>query len=88
MKPKHIAIIMDGNRRWAKSNNFLFLKHPKRIRNSIIQSKVVKLKINHLTVFGFSENWTSPKKEISYLMKLFGEFLDKQFQRKNVKKLM
>ena len=80
MKPKHIAIIMDGNRRWATSNNQTLLKaYEKGLEtlNSTIQD-CIKLKINYLTVFGFStENWNRSKKEISYLMKLFDKFLDK-----------
>ena len=66
MKPKHIAIIMDGNRRWAKSNNYPLLeayeKGLETLNNTI---QCIKLKINYLTVFGFStENWTRSKKEI------------------------
>ncbi len=80
MKPKHIAIIMDGNRRWAISNNLtLFKAYEKGLEtlNNTIQD-CIKLKINYLTVFGFStENWNRSKKEISYLMKLFDKFLDK-----------
>ena len=79
MKPKHIAIIMDGNRRWAKSNNSSILKAYEKgletLNNTI--ENCIKLKINYLTVFGFStENWNRSQKEISYLMKLFDEFLD------------
>ena len=80
MKPQHIAIIMDGNRRWAKSNNYSLLEaYEKGLEtlNKTIEN-CVKLKIKYLTVFGFStENWNRSKKEISYLMKLFNEFLDK-----------
>ena len=80
MKPKHIAIIMDGNRRWAKSNNHSLLEaYEKGLEtlNDTIQD-CIKLKINYLTVFGFStENWNRSKKEITYLMNLFDKFLDK-----------
>ena len=80
MKPKHIAIIMDGNRRWAKSNNCSLLEaYEKGVEtlNKTIEN-CIKLKINYVTVFGFStENWNRSKKEISYLMKLFDKFLDK-----------
>ena len=80
MKPQHIAIIMDGNRRWAKSNNYSLLEaYEKGLEtlNKTIEN-CVKLKIKYLTVFGFStENWNRSKKEISYLMKLFNKFLDK-----------
>jgi len=80
MKPKHIAIIMDGNRRWASSNNCSILEaYEKGLEtlNKTIEN-CIKLKINFLTVFGFStENWNRSKKEISYLMELFDKFLDK-----------
>ena len=90
MKPKHIAIIMDGNRRWAKSNNIsvfeAYEKGLETLYNTI--KNCVKLKINHLTVFGFStENWTRSKKEISYLMKLFGKFLDKAISKEECKEI-
>ena len=80
MKPKHIAIIMDGNRRWAKSKNSSILKAYEKgletLNNTI--ENCIKLKINYLTVFGFStENWNRSQKQISYLMKLFDKFLDK-----------
>ena len=71
---------MDGNRRWAKSNNYSLLEaYEKGLEtlNKTIEN-CVKLKIKYLTVFGFStENWNRSKKEISYLMKLFNKFLDK-----------
>ena len=71
---------MDGNRRWAKSNNSSILKAYEKgletLNNTIENCN--KLKINYLTVFGFStENWNRSQKEISYLMKLFDKFLDK-----------
>ena len=80
MNPKHIAIIMDGNRRWAKLNNYSLLeayeKGLETLQNTI--ENCIKFNINYLTVFGFStENWRRSKKEISYLMKLFNKFLDK-----------
>ena len=90
MKPKHIAIIMDGNRRWAKSNNYPLLEaYEKGLEtlNNTIQD-CIKLKINYLTVFGFStENWTRSKKEISYLMKLFNKFLDKAILEAELKEI-
>ena len=84
MKPKHIAIIMDGNRRWAKSQNYSILKAYEKglgtLNNTI--ENCMKLKVKYLTVFGFSsENWNRSKKEISYLMKLFDEFLDKAISK-------
>ena len=80
MKPKHIAIIMDGNRRWAKSNNYSLLEAYERGLETLNDTinNFIKLKIKYLTVFGFStENWSRSKKEISFLLKLFNKFLDK-----------
>ena len=88
MKPKHIAIIMDGNRRWAKSNNLSVFQAYEKGLDTLYNTikNCVKLKINHLTVFGFStENWTRSKIEISYLMKLFGKFLDKAISEEESK---
>ena len=80
MKPKHIAIIMDGNRRWAKSNNYSLLEADEKGLETLNDTinNFIKLKIKYLTVFGFStENWSRSNKEISFLMKLFDKFLDK-----------
>ena len=80
MKPKHIAIIMDGNRRWAKSNKYPILTAYEKGLETLLNTvnNLIKLKIKYLTVFGFStENWTRSKKEISFLIKLFDKFLDK-----------
>ena len=90
MKPQHIAIIMDGNRRWAKSNNFSLLeayeKGLETLHNTI--QNCIKIKIKYLTVFGFStENWNRSKKEISYLMNLFDKFLDKAILEAELKEI-
>ena len=80
MKPKHIAIIMDGNRRWAKSNKHPILTAYEKGLETLLNTvnNLIKLKIKYLTVFGFStENWTRSNKEISFLIKLFDKFLDK-----------
>ena len=90
MKPKHIAIIMDGNRRWAKSNKCSLLEAYEKgvgTLNKTIEN-CIKLKINYLTVFGFStENWNRSKKEISHLMKLFDKFLDKAILEAKTKEI-
>ena len=81
---------MDGNRRWAKSNNISVLEAYEKGLETLYNTikNCVKLKINHLTVFGFStENWTRSKKEISYLMKLFGKFLDKAISEEECKEI-
>ena len=86
MSIKHLAIIMDGNRRWALSRNLKSYEgHIKGANNlfNIIES-VNKNKIHFLTVFVFStENWKRSKTEISFLMDLLVKFLDDTIQKIN-----
>lgn len=84
--PKHIAIIPDGNRRWAKERGLpVFQGHRKgleRIKELIGCCKNKGIKT--LTLFIFStENWKRSKLEVSYLMKL----LNQAFDKKNISKL-
>ena len=79
--PGHIAIVMDGNGRWAKKRNRpRTMGHQagiKALRKSI--QHCVRLGINTLTVFAFSsENWNRPVGEISRLMELLLRALDKE----------
>tara|TARA_B100000902_G_scaffold399728_1_gene472121 strand:- start:1974 stop:2720 length:747 start_codon:yes stop_codon:yes gene_type:complete len=72
--PQHIAIIMDGNGRWAKERgkprSFGHLEGVKVVKK--IVNAVLKLNIQYLTLFAFSkENWKRPAKEIEMLMQLF-----------------
>ena len=79
MKLEHLAIIMDGNRRWAKANNLpSYEGHRKGAENLWdIINFVQNLKLKFLTVFVFStENWKRSSKEITFLMKLLNQFLD------------
>jgi len=86
MSIKHLAIIMDGNRRWALSKNLkVYEGHIAGANNfsKIIQS-VHKKKIKFLTVFVFStENWKRSKTEISFLMDLLVKFLDGTIKKIN-----
>lgn len=71
--PQHIAIIMDGNGRWAKKKGFdRTFGHQKGVES--VRSAIAvcgDLKIPYLTLFAFStENWSRPKREVSFLMKL------------------
>lgn len=79
--PRHIAIIMDGNGRWAKKR-LLPRTMGHRAGMSALRQTVeacVELKISVLTVFAFStENWKRPREEIDYLMSLLIEFLQKE----------
>ncbi len=88
--PNHIAVIMDGNGRWAKSK-----KLPRTMGHS---AGVDALKetlslcsdwgIRVLTVYAFStENWSRPKEEVNFLMTLFERVLKKELESLNLKKV-
>jgi undecaprenyl diphosphate synthase len=75
---KHVAIIMDGNRRWAKKNNLeKLLGHKagvKTLKKIVKRSRAIGLK--YLTVYAFSsENWQREKEEVDYLFELFAQVL-------------
>ncbi len=75
---KHLAIIMDGNGRWAKrQNKERSFGHKEGARNvRTITQYASKMGIDYLTLYAFStENWNRPKTEIAILMKLLSEFL-------------
>ncbi|TDT70649.1 undecaprenyl pyrophosphate synthetase [Hypnocyclicus thermotrophus] len=85
--PKHIAIIMDGNGRWAKSKGqpriFGHKAGMKVIKNILIEAK--ELGIKYLTLYAFStENWKRPEDEVKGLMFLLKEYLKKE--RKDLNK--
>ena len=79
--PTHVAIIMDGNSRWAKQKNLTqkdgHKAGVKAARNAI--EFAVKNNIKHLTLFAFStENWRRSKKEVKSLMELFVEAMKEE----------
>jgi len=79
--PKHIAIIMDGNGRWAKLRNqprvFGHREGAKSVRKVV--EGATRLGINNLTLYAFStENWNRPKYEIKTLMKLLVSALKRE----------
>jgi undecaprenyl diphosphate synthase len=89
--PQHIAIIMDGNGRWAKKRGL-----PRSVGHSAgastfrgIARYCNKIGIKYLTVYAFStENWKRPKNEIDSIMKLFGDYLREaisDFKTENIK---
>jgi len=81
-KAKHIAIIMDGNGRWAEKQG------KKRVKGHEVGAKVVKnittycaknKEIERLTLYAFStENWKRPRLEVEFLMKLLDNYLKKE----------
>ena len=86
MKLDHIAIIMDGNRRWATSNNLPSYEGHKKGAENLwdIINNIQEFKLKFLTVFVFStENWKRSKREISFLMSLLNQFLDQTILKIN-----
>ncbi len=89
--PKHVALIMDGNRRWAKEKKLSSFMGHKRGEEKIepIVDTAIELGIKYLTFWAFStENWHRTKREVSFLLNLYRHVLDKKidsFHRKNVK---
>lgn len=84
--PRHIAVIMDGNGRWAKQRLMpRTLGHTagvERVRDVV--EECIELKIPYLTLYAFSkENWKRPKKEIDLLMKLLSKYLKKETESLN-----
>ena len=82
--PKHIAVIMDGNGRWAKKRFLPRIMGHKRGLDALenMVKHCAKLGVQYLTVFAFStENWRRPEDEVSFLMGLFLQALQKQVRR-------
>ena len=82
--PKHIAIIMDGNNRWAKKRFLPSLAgHKAGVKSvrSVIEG-CIELGVESLSLFAFStENWKRPALEVKGLMELFGLALDRETQK-------
>jgi len=79
--PSHIAIIMDGNGRWAKERNLKRTagheKGAEVVRD--ITTHCAKVGVKYLTLYAFStENWQRPRLEVEYLMKLLEKYLKKE----------
>ena len=82
--PKHIAIIMDGNRRWAREKgmpvSFCHKEGAKTLEKIVRYAN--KIGIKYITVYAFStENWKRTTEEVSTLMKLFQSYLDDYSKR-------
>jgi undecaprenyl diphosphate synthase len=81
--PKHIAIIMDGNGRWAEARGLpRHAGHKEGVRPvRMCIEECARRKIGALTLFAFSsENWQRPAAEVSTLMQLFLDALDKEIE--------
>jgi len=82
--PQHIAIIMDGNGRWAKERGLpRTAGHRQGVgRVEEITDAALRLGVKVITFFAFSaENWDRPKREISVLMRYLDNFLDRQIRK-------
>jgi undecaprenyl diphosphate synthase len=79
--PQHIAIIMDGNSRWAKKNGLSRTEgHQAGARNihNVVEI-IADLDIEYLTLYAFSsENWGRPRAEVKGLLHIFGEMIDNE----------
>ena len=79
--PRHVAIIMDGNGRWARSRALPRIEGHiagiESVRDIVTMTR--ELHIPYLTLYAFSkENWTRPKKEVEALLSLLGVYLEKE----------
>lgn len=76
--PQHVAVILDGNGRWAKKKNMpRSFGHTQGSKNvETICEEAYRLGVKYLTVYAFStENWTRPKDEVDTLMRLLRSYL-------------
>ena len=89
--PKHIAIIMDGNGRWAKKRNLPRIAGHKEGMSTVKRIAIAadELGVKAMTLYAFStENWKRPTEEVSFLMKLPGDFFGTfmpELQERNMK---
>lgn len=88
--PAHIAIIMDGNGRWAKARMLpRSMGHRAGMKTiKLMVQECSSLGVKYLTLYAFStENWKRPMEEVSTLMDLVVEFIDKEFEELNANKV-
>jgi undecaprenyl diphosphate synthase len=89
--PRHVGIIMDGNGRWARSRGrpaSFGHRAGARVVKTVLGG-CEELGIEVLSIYAFStENWTRPRREVGFLMRLFHETLDREFaeiQQRNIR---
>ena len=79
--PRHIAIIMDGNGRWAKERGFPRIKGHEEGASALrrVVEGCAEFGVEFLTVYAFStENWSRPKNEVAALMQLLEHFIEQE----------
>lgn len=83
--PTHIAIIMDGNRRWAKEHNLPVLAGHQKVADDILEPLVehgAAVGVKYMTFWAFStENWNRDAKEVDGIMRIFRHTIAKRWQR-------
>lgn len=82
--PEHLAIIMDGNGRWAEKRHLSrIIGHRKGVETvQAIVAECLRLGVRHLTLYAFSsENWGRPRDEVDALMSLLATFLQRELKR-------
>ncbi len=83
--PKHIAIIMDGNRRWAKEQGLPVLAGHQKVADEVLEPLVehaAKRGVRFITFWAFStENWQREKSEVEGIMRIFRHVIGKRWQR-------
>jgi len=82
---KHVAIIMDGNRRWARARGLPILEGHRKVADEILEPLIehaAKIGISYMTFWAFStENWGREAKEVQGIMQLFRRVIQKRWQR-------
>ncbi|OIO39428.1 MAG: di-trans,poly-cis-decaprenylcistransferase [Candidatus Omnitrophica bacterium CG1_02_49_16] len=81
--PQHVAIIMDGNGRWAQARGLPRVAGHRAGMQSVraVIKAAVEMEVPVLTLYAFSqENWKRPKEEVSVLMELLNHFVDKEIK--------
>lgn len=82
--PQHVAIIMDGNRRWAKQHKLQALQGHQYVTDKVIEPLVdacIEIGIPYLTLWAFStENWNRDRAEVEGLLKLFRRAFEKSVE--------
>jgi len=83
--PTHVAVIMDGNRRWAKERGLSILEGHRKVADEILEPLIehaAKCGIQFMTFWAFStENWKRSEKEVRGIMTIFRHVIQKQWQR-------
>ena len=83
-RPQHVAIIMDGNSRWAKQNGLTRLEGHRAGAKTVrhVVEIFAEYNIEYLTLFAFStENWGRPRTEVRSLLRIFSEMIDSEIKR-------